>query len=332
MRTSCPRIYASSKEVVESEDLPLNVSRETLQENLLVAKIRDTLTKKLLGEFKKLAESDEEAYNGFWRSFGRTLKEGYSDFANREALQELLRFNSSHHQDAEGLCGLAAYVERMPGAQKAIYYLSGASRDALKVDPRLEIFRKKNVEVLYLSDVADEFVLGSFGQFGEHQLVSADQVTLEDLKDIGPDDEDADDAKKKEEAKASEVDIAPLLKRFKNVLGERVKDVTKSERLVDSPACLVSDEASGHMDKMIRLMNKDASLPQRTLELNAGHALVQDLQRLFDKDGDDPLVERACEQIFEAAMLADGYLQDPHQLLKRMYDTLGDAASLKAKD
>ena len=323
-----PKYLRFVKGVVESEDLPLNVSRETLQENPLVAKIRDTLTKTLLKQFQDLAANEPEEYATFWNSFGRSIKEGHADFAHRETIHELLRFNSSVHDDEKGLCSLAEYVDRMPEGQKSIYYLSGPSREALERDPRLEIFRKKGIEVLYLSDLSDELVLGVVGTYKEKQLLSADQVPPEDLKDVA---EEAGEKKDKEgESKEEAQDFEPLIARFKEILGEKVKDVRKSERLVDSPACLVGEEGmSGHMDKMIRMMQKDASLPRKTLELNPDHSLMRNLSRLVSKDRNDPFIVAACEQIFEGAMLVDGYLDDPHQLVERMHQIMDDAAGLK---
>jgi molecular chaperone HtpG len=314
--------------VVESEDLPLNVSRETLQENALVFKIRETLTRKLYDLFLDLAAKKPEEYNDLWKSFGPILKEGHSDFANREKFQELLRFESSKTTKEGELTSLKAYFEGMPGKQETIYYLSGASREALERDPRLELFRKKDIEVLYLYDLADEFVLGGLDKYQDKALVSADQVKPEDLKDIGP---AIDEDKKETEEDSAAVELRPLINHFKDVLKDRVIDVRKSERLVDSAACLVGDDnqTSAHMDKVMRLMNKDTELPRRVLEVNPDHALIRDLARLVENDPKDPFVEQACEQLFESAMLVDGYLADPHKLVERMSSVLGEAAALK---
>jgi len=313
--------------VVESDDLPLNVSRETLQENRLVAKIRDGLTRRLLDLLQKMADERPEEYRTFWEKFGRILKEGYQDFAHRNQFQELLRFNSSRHTDEQGLIGLKEYVAAMPAEQKAIYYLSGASRAALLRDPRLELFRKRGIEVLYLADVADEFVLSSLGKYADKQLVSADQVKTDDLKNVGTHAE-AD----KPEIEGKEPAIGLLVARFKELLGDRVTDVRSSERLVDSPACLVSDDGhmSGHFEKMMRIMNKSTDLPKRVLELNPSHSLIRHLTELADKDLRDPFIDRACEQLFEGCMLVDGYLTDPHQLVERMNQILTEAAELKS--
>ncbi|MCE9606713.1 MAG: molecular chaperone HtpG [Planctomycetia bacterium] len=312
--------------VVESDDLPLNVSRETLQENRLVGKIRDTLTGRLLDKLLELAEKQPEEYRQFWEKFGRIFKEGYSDFAYRQKFQDLLRFNSSRHDDDKGLIGLKDYAAAMPAEQKAIYYLSGPSRAALLRDPRLELFRKRGIEVLYLQEMADEFVIGSAGNYDGKQLISADQVKADDLKGLGK-----DEAADKPEDIAKRADIGLLSARFKEILGPRVTDVRTSERLVDSPACLVSDDRqpSGHIDKLMRMMNKSSDLPQRVMELNPSHPLIKSLTELVAKDGRDPFVERAAEQLFEGAMLVDGYLTDPHKLVERMNQILEDAAKLK---
>ena len=320
-----PNYLRFVKGVVESEDLPLNISRETLQENRYVVKMREILTKKLLGMFEKLASEKPDEYREFWRAFGRFLKEGYSDFANRDRIHGLLRFNSSTHSDQEGLTSLGEYVERMGEDRDTIYYLTGASRDALAQDPRLELFRKNDIEVLYLYEPADEFVLSGVGEFEGKKLASADQAKPEELG--------GGSATTPEEGDEPASDIGALIDRVKALLGDRVTDVRASERLVDSPACLVSDDGmSSHMDRMMRMMNKDAEIPKRTLELNPSHPLIRDLRALVEKDADDPFVGLATEQMFEGALLADGYLADPHRLVARMNEVLTEAARSKAGD
>lgn len=314
------------KGVVESQDLPLNVSRETLQQNRMITKVRDILTRKLLDLFLNLAKESPEKYKTFWTTYQRILKEGYSDFANREKVQELFRFASSRADDDDEIFGLADYVEEMPVGQKAIYYLSGASREALDRDPRLELFRKNKIEVLYLYDAADEFVLSSLAKYKEKDLISADHVKPEDLKFADPtsDDEQDESASTSNES----ADVQPVLDRFKEILGDRVIDVRVSQRLVDSPACLVGDDnqLSSHMEKMMRMMNKNEELPRRILEINAGHSLIQRLAKMVAEDPQDPFFITACEHLFEGCMLLDGYLTDPHQLVGRMNQILTDAA------
>ncbi|MEM7168375.1 MAG: molecular chaperone HtpG, partial [Planctomycetota bacterium] len=321
-----PKFLRFVKGVVESEDLPLSISREALQENRFMMKMKETLTRKLLGEFQKMADERPEDYVTFWRSFGRILKEGYSDFAFADKLHDLLRFNTSASDDDQGLCGLSEYIERMPEGQEEIYYLTGASRDALDRDPRLEIFRQRGVEVFYLYDMADEFVLGGVGQYKEKRLVSADQVKPETLKGIGGQE---DDEKKDEADTEAPSDVLPLIDRFKAVLGERVVDVRSSERLVDSPACLVAEDGvSSHMERVMRMMNKESDLPKRILEINPEHSLIKRLSVITEKDNSDPFVRRAIEQIFEGSMLAPeagprAFVlhagNDPHRLA-RVYD------------
>lgn len=324
-----PKYLRFAKGIVESEDLPLNISRETLQENRVLMKIRDVLTNKVLTQMEKMATETPQEYNTFWTSYGPILKEGYTDFQRRDRFQELVRFNTSRLEQADELTGLAAYVERMPEDQKAIYYLTGASREALERDPRLELFRKKTIEVIYLIEAADEFVLASLGIYKDKPLQSADQVKPEDLKELGGDkaaDAETDDS----ESKPTDEKLAGLLTLFKETLGERITDAVLSERLVDSPACLVNEDGmSGHMDRIMRLMQKEADLPKRKLEINPNHLLIRHLSELVANGDESDFTARACEQVFEGAMLIDGYLTDPHKLVERMQDILTEAASLK---
>lgn len=323
-----PKYLRFVKGVVESQDLPLNVSRETLQQNRMIAKMRDILTKKLLDQFLELAKDEPDEYKNFWTTYQRVLKEGYSDFVNREKIQELFRFASSRKESDDDIIGLAEYADNMPEAQAAIYYLTGPSREALDRDPRLELFRKHDIEVLYLYDMADEFVLSSLGKYKEKELLSADHVKPEDLQ-LGDAKPDKDADQDRDTAKAADRDVQPVIDRFKEILGDRIIDVRVSERLVDSPACLVGDDnqLSGHMERMMRMMNKTEELPKRVLEINAGHSLIQQLAKLTSQDPQNAFVETACEHLFEGCMLLDGYLTDPHKLVGRMNDVLNDAAA-----
>ena len=328
-----PKYLRFVKGVVESQDIPLNVSRETLQQNRMIAQIRDILTKKLLDQFLELAENKPDEYLTFWNTYQRVLKEGYTDFVNREKIQELYRFASSTKENDEELIGLSTYVEAMPENQPAIYYLTGPSREALDRDPRLELFRKKDIEVIYLYDVADEFVLSSLGKYKDHVLLSADHVKPDDLKSVGASSE-SDSKEDDESSEPSKPDVQSVVDRFKEVLGDRVVDVRVSERLVDSPACLVGDDnqMSSHMEKMMRMMNKEETLPKRVLEINADHSLITRLSDRLSKDDKDPFVATACEHLFEGCMLLDGYLTDPHQLVGRMNQVLNDAAVARDAD
>jgi molecular chaperone HtpG len=324
-----PKYLRFVKGVVESQDLPLNVSRETLQQNRMIAKVRDILTRKLLDQFLELAEKDPDEYKAFWKTYHRMLKEGYNDFSNRDKLKELFRFATSGGATDDDIISLAAYVDRMPEGQAAIYYQTGPSRDALNRDPRLELFRKKGVEVLYLYEPADEFVLSALEKYKDNEFVSADHVKPDDLNLGG--DQKEDDSDDSEDTANDSTSNQPIIDRFKEILGDRVIDVRVSKRLVDSPACLVGDDnqLSGHMEKMMRMMNHTEELPKRVLEINAKHSLIRKLAELTSKNAKDPFVETACEHLFEGCMLLDGYLTDPHKLVSRMNQVLSDAASMQ---
>ncbi|MCA9178236.1 MAG: hypothetical protein KDB14_27415, partial [Planctomycetales bacterium] len=213
----------------------------------------------------------------------------------------------------------------MPEGQKAIYFLTGPTREALQRDPRLELFRKHRLEVLYLYEAADEFVLSTLAKYNDVDLVSADQAKAEDLK-LGAESEE--DQQEDEEQSAASESIQTVIDRFKQLLGERVIDVRASGRLVDSPACLVGDDSqmSGHMERMMRMMNRSEDLPKRVLELNPRHALIKELAGLLAANPQHPFVDTACEHLFEGCMLLDGYLTDPHKLVERMNAVLTEAA------
>jgi molecular chaperone HtpG len=325
-----PEYLRFVKGVVDTEDLPLNISRETLQENAVIFKIRNVLVKKLLSHLEEMAEKESDNYTAFWREYGRIFKEGHSDFSNKDKFAELLRFNSSK-QDAEAdLTSLKAYVERMPEGQEEIYYLSATSRAAAESDPHLEVFRDKNVEILYLYDPIDEFTLSGLNKYKEKDLVSADQVALDKLKKLkgGEKNEEKESEKKKKPGYSSR----ELLKKMKDILGDRVEDVRFSERLTSSPAVLVNKEGgmSAQMEKMFNLMSENKTIPKKVLEVNAEHAILRNLAIVLEKDKDDAFISRSVEQIFETALLQDGYLQDPHSLIEHIQTTLETATELYA--
>jgi molecular chaperone HtpG len=214
------------------------------------------------------------------------------------------------------LTSLQEYADRARQGQKQIYYASGPSREAIRSNPHLEIFRRKGLEVLYLLEPLDEFVLSSVAKFGDFELRSVEQAALDEVEGL-PDVE----AKKetptlgKEEGETFD----RLLARIKEILGDRVTDVRASKRLQDSPACLVSPEGvSSQMDKIMRLMAKDETLPRKALEINPDHQLTRNLLRIAGRDMQDPFVTMAAEQLLESAMLLEGYLPDPHGLVQRV--------------
>ncbi|MDZ7332366.1 MAG: molecular chaperone HtpG [candidate division KSB1 bacterium] len=328
-----PQYLRFVKGVVDTEDLPLNISRETLQENTTVIKIRNLLIKRILGHLSEMANNEADKYREFWNEFGRILKEGYLDYPNREKIAELFRFNSSVHSDEKELCSLDDYIGRMKEGQKEIYYISGANRETIARDPHLEIFRKKNIEVLYLYDPIDEFVFSGMGQYKEKRLVSADQADLKALEEIkaeaAPEDQTKEELKKK-----SRRDLEKLCTRIKNILGDRIEEARLSERLIDSPAVLVSKDTgmSSQMQKILHVIQKDTPPLKKILEINGTHPLILNLLAIFKKDPKAEYLTRAVEQLFYSVQLQDGFITDPHSVVSGMQSLLKDATEWYMKD
>ncbi len=288
--------------VIDSEDLPLNVSREILQQNRVMAKIREASVKKLLSEFKKLSENDEK-YAEFIEQYNRPLKEGmYSDWTHKDDLINLVRYRSTA---VEGWTSLEAYKDRMPEDQKVIYYLAGENEAALRKSPLLGAYKEKGYEVLIMADEIDEIVTPMIGPFKELELKAINRSgALDDLK--------TDDDKKKEK------DAKPVLKKIKKVLGEAVKEVVASARLADAPSCLVSDDGdpSAQMRQMLQAMGQK-DIPEATfiLEVNPDHPVVKGLADASDDD----LVEDVANLLFEQALLVEGVaLKDPVAFASRL--------------
>jgi len=298
-----PQYLRFVRGIIDSEDLPLNVSREILQQNRVVASIRTASVKKILGELKRIADNEPEQYLKFIKEFNRPLKEGlYSDFANRETLLELIRFKSTK---VDGLTSLAEVKSRMKEGQKSIYYVTGGMEALLRTSPLLEIYRKKDIDVLILDDDVDEIVFGGIDKYGDIDLKSVNKAsTSEDLKDAAEPD------------KAEE--LKPLLDKLKATLGDRVKDVRASVRLADSPSCIVSDEEepSMQMQQMLRAMGQ-ANIPasKPTLEINPDHVIVK---KLLGR-ADDTVSEDAAWLLLDQALLMEGVpLENPAAFVQRL--------------
>jgi molecular chaperone HtpG len=302
--------------VIDSADLPLNVSREILQESRDVKAIRESSTKRVLGMLEDLANSEDaskkQQYAEFWKEFGQVLKEGTGeDSGNQERIAKLARFASTHSDSAEQTVSLADYVSRMKEGQDKIYYVTGDSYTAAKNSPHLEIFRKKGVEVLLLSDRVDEWMLSFFPEFEGKSLVSVAKGGL-DLGAL------ADEAEKKEQ-KETEEQYKDLIERMKKTLDSKVKDVRITFRLTDSPACLVADEheLSGNLLRMLKAAGQQAPDTKPILEINPQHPLVLKL-KYEDKQFDD-----WATILFDQALLAEGgQLQDPAAFVKRINQML----------
>ncbi len=295
--------------VVDSADLPLNVSREILQESRDVRAIREGSAKRILGLLEDLAKDKPEEYAEFWTQFGQVLKEGAGeDPANKDRIAGLLRFASTQSDSPAQTVSLADYIGRMKEGQDKIYYLSADSYAAAAHSPHLEVFRRKGLEVLLLSDRVDEWMLSYLREFEGKALASVAKGGL-DLDAL------ADEAEKKQQAEAAEA-FKPTIERLKTALGERVKEVRATARLVDSPACVVVDEneLSPHLLRMLKAAGQDAPEIKPILEVNPQHALVKRLEAQPDESFGD-----WAELLLDQAMLAEGAaLKDPAAFVKRV--------------
>jgi molecular chaperone HtpG len=298
-----PQYLRFIRGVIDSEDLPLNVSREILQQNRILTTIRTASVRKILSELKNIAVRQPEQYLTFITEYNRPLKEGlYGDLANRETLLELIRVKSTK---VEGLTSLADVKSRMKEGQKSLYYLTGGAEALLRTSPLLEIYKKKDIEVLILDDDVDEIVFSGIDKYGDVDLKAVNKAsTSEDLKD---------------EAETGKTEaLKPLLDKIKATLGDRVKDVRASVRLADSPSCIVSgeEEPSLKMQQMMRAMGqKDIPVLLPTLEINPDHEIVKKLLARPD----DPILEDAAWLLLDQALLMEGVsLQDPASFVRRL--------------
>jgi molecular chaperone HtpG len=307
-KTLMPNYLRFVRGLVDSADLPLNVSREFLQQNREIDKIRASSVKKVLAEFKKLASKDDEKYNDLWKEYGRVLKEGViEDNDNKETLAKLARFASTHKNDEAQTISLDDYISRMPEKQKEIFYITADNYNAANSSPHLEIFRKNDIEVLLLSDPVDEWFVSHLTEYEGKTLksIAKGDLDIDDLKTK----ESKEEIEKKEEA------MKPLVEKFKAILEDQVKDVKISDRLVDSPSCLVADayDMGGNMERILQAIGQDAPSSKPILEINPEHPIVKQI----DADGDQ--VEEWAKLLFDQAALAEGAsLKDPSAFVKRM--------------
>ena len=305
-----PQYLRFVRGVIDSEDLPLNISREILQQNKILTSIKTASVKKILSELKTISNAAPEKYSHFITEYNRLLKEGlYGDYANRETLLDLIRFKSTA---VEGLTSLAEASARMQSEQKALYYITGGPESMLRNSPLLEIYKKKGIEVLVLDDEIDEIVFSAVPKFGEIDLKSVNKSTTSDeLND--------------ESVPSKTEEIKPLLEKIKSSLGESVKDVRASSRLADSPSVIVSDEdePSARMRQMMQAMGrKDLPELKPTLEINPDHEIIR---KLLDHSGDGT-VEDAAWLLFEQALLLEGVpLKDPATFVQRLNRVLNQS-------
>ena len=309
-RELLPQYLRFVRGVIDSEDLPLNVSREILQQNKILTTIKTASVKKILSELKSIAENDPEKYAKFIAEYNRPLKEGlYGDYANRDALLDLIRVKSS---TVEGLTSLAAVKSRMQVGQKALYYITGGSESVLRNSPLLEIYKKKGIEVLILDDDIDEIVFSSVPKYGDIDLKAVNTSTAgDDLKD--------------ESTPEKTEELKPLLEKIKATLGEEVKEVRASSRLADSPSVIVSDEdePSARMRQMMRAMGqKEMPEPSPILEINPDHEIIKKLLA----DPSNAKVEDAAWLLFDQALLLEGVpLKAPAAFVQRLNRVLNQS-------
>ena len=309
-----PQYLRFVKGIIDSADLPLNVSREILQSSRDIDAIKAGSVKKVLGLLEDLAENEPEKYTTFWKEFGRVLKEGPGeDYANRDKIAGLLRFASTHADNEEQTVSLKAYVERMKDGQEKIYYITADSFAAAQHSPHLEIFRKKGIEVLLLSDRVDEWLVSHLPEFEGKKLQS---VAKGDL-DLGK----LEDEAEKEQQKKVEDEYKSLVERIKTTLGETVKEVRITHRLTDSPACLVSgeDEMSGNLERLLKAAGQKTPDLKPVLEINPQHRIVQKL----NSESDESRFSDWTHVLFDQALLAEGgQLDDPASFVRRMNSLL----------
>ena len=304
--------------IVDSEDLPLNVSREMLQRNPVVNKIRGALIKRVFNELQKKADKSPSEYAQFWENFGSVLKEGlYEDHENREKILNLVKFKSTNSEDTTSL---KDYIERMKKGQDNIFYISGDDIETLRNSPQLEGFKSKNIEVLFMTDPVDEFWLPMVGTYEEKSFtsVTSSSIDLSKIKDAKKDKKDSNEDKEK----ANDSSIAKLIIDFKETLGETVKDVKSSDRLVESAVCLVAGEGDMdlHLERMLKSQGHvDTPSAARILEINPSHPLIIKLSKMAGKPAQKDTVKSMALILLDEACIIEGQtVSDPSSFSERL--------------
>jgi molecular chaperone HtpG len=311
-----PAYFRFVQGVVDSEDLPLNISREAIQATRVMAKLKSTLSHKVASELAEMGEKDASKYATFWKEFGAFIKEGIAtDPGNHADLVRLLRFHTNRG-GADEWVSLQAYVDRLQPEQAAIYYLLGEDLKSVASSPHLDYFRQHDLEVLYLVEPIDSFMVMALKEFEGKPLQNVDDAALELPKDEEP-----------LESKVSNDDFAQLATRVKSVLGDKLTEVRESKVLTDSPCRLVSpdSEADRDMQRVKRMLGQDYEVPNKIMELNRGHTLIAELARLAASQSNDELLEACIQQLYESALLIEGLLPNPAEMVPRI-QTLMEAA------
>lgn len=313
-----PEYLRFVKGVVDTDELPLNVSREVTQSSPVMSKIKQILTKRILGWLEEMAEKESDKYMKFWKNFSSLFKTGVnSDFANKDRIIELLRFESSKSESDE-MISLNKYVSRLKENQSEIYYISGNSIDQIVKNPNLEYFKDREIEVLYLTDPVDIFTIPYIEEYDGKKIISIEKA------DINIDKTKNEESLEGENAKS-------IIEKFKNVLGGKVQEVRESNRLINSVATLVvsSEGMDPQMEKMMQMMDRNYTGSKRILEINLSHALIKNLSELDDSQSD--LIEKTILQIFDGALLIEGKLTNPAEFVSRMNEFMTQATISQAK-
>ncbi len=314
-----PKYLRFIEGVVDSEDIPLNVSREMVQATPVIEKIKGVLVRRLVSQLSDLADDDADKYRTFWTEFGGFIKEGIAtDPDTKGKFTDLLRFQSSRSENIDDLISLAEYTDRMKPDQSEIYYIIGDDYNVLSRSPHLEYFKKQEIEVLYLTDPLDSFMLIGLADYNGKPLKNVDDAGL-DL----PEAEKSKEEKEAEKAIPSD-EFEALIARFKDSLGDRVEDVRESKILTDSPCRLVnpSDAMNINMQRVQRLLGNDYEIPKKILEINRGNTLIQNLSVRLAANADDALINPLIEQLFESELVTEGIHPNPADMIPRIYQLM----------
>ncbi len=305
--------------VVDSADLPLNISRQAIQDNPIIAKIQSFLVKKLIAEWQALKTNDKESFQKFMHSFGVFIKEGiYSDYQNKDALVKMFHAETSKQENE--LVSFQEYLDRMKPDQTEIYYISGKSRGLVESSPYLEYFKKNAIEVFYLLDEIDDFVIGTIGSFEGKQIVKVDQHDLKLKDDKEATEKDPDNLPKEEK----------IIAYFKDILGERVDEVLSSSRLIDSPVMFVTKKGdpSREMERILKQMNQEFTETKRSFAINLEHEIIKNLIKIQSARPQDKILKETIELLYDNCLLMDKYQEEDTGLFKRLNSMLTQLTSL----
>jgi len=314
--------------VVDCDDLPLNVSRENLQQNAVIAKIRQTLVRRVLGMLEGIVKKDEEKYLTFWRAYGQVLKEGVSmEVEHKDQLAGLLRYHSSLEDDADSYVSLQTYIDRIQDEQEKIYYLAGENKEAIAQSPLLETFRKRGLEVLYLDEPVDEWVIQGLQKFAEKEFQAVDAADL----DLAADEDEVKLEGVDDEQKAEIIELIAFLKKK---LEGRISDVAESKRLTDSPCVLVAPQGgmSQNMERLMHMADREFKSGQRLLEINPKHEIIRNMGAVLKRDRDSDQLNDWAHFLVDFVLLGEGKVEDPQRVGKTLQSIMGVATASAAEE